>query len=212
MLSYCRPRMARPSASSLLLHNQCGLLMEPYPAGGTWEVRGAVGSFRSLSPTGSSSSNIPGENIFPFVACLCSLCKELHALREQKVKRPGGRGGRVGKSRGRLFLRFYISDRFGESCIPVSLPYAWSELFLTCTLECRTVNTISIKSHGKQTFWCGWYLFASCRQVDLIRTAFTTFAKRFETGWHAQQLPEPEWHSIPRLHLISTGDGLINDN
>lgn len=128
MLLYCRPWMAWPSASSLLLHNQPGLLMEPYPAGGTWEVRGAVGSLRSLSPTGSPSSNIPGENIFPFVACLCSLCKELHALREQKVKRPGvggvGGWGRVGKSRGRLFLRFYISDRFGESCIPVSLPYA----------------------------------------------------------------------------------------
>lgn len=116
------------------------------------------------------------------------------------------------KDQGKLFLRFYIRIHSGESHIPVSLPYAWSELFLTSTPDSRMVNTISIKSRGKQTFWCGWYLFATCRQVDLIRTAFTTSAKHFETGWHAQQLLEPEWHFIPRLHLISTGDGLINDN
>lgn len=41
------------------------------------------------------------------------------------------------------FFRVYISDRSGKSCIPVSLPCARSELFLTCTLKCRTVNTIS---------------------------------------------------------------------
>ena len=85
--------MAQLSTSSLLLRNQSGLLMEPYPAGGTWEVRDAVECLGSLSPTRSPSSNVPVENILLCVACLCSLYKEPRALRYQKVRRPdGGRG------------------------------------------------------------------------------------------------------------------------
>lgn len=106
MLSYRRPCVAQLSASPL--HSQPGLLMELYPAGGTWEVRDAVESLRSLSPTRSPSSNVPVENILPFVACLCSLCKEPHALRYQKVRRLGGGGWREEKKEGGGFFSGFI--------------------------------------------------------------------------------------------------------
>lgn len=198
---------------ALILETLGGSSVPPQP---TWSADQAVPSWEYLGGQRycclpQADPQMSQQKTYLFVACLHSLCKEPHALRYQEVNGPDGGGGWE-KRWGRIFFRFYISKCFGESYIPVSLPYASAELFLTCTLECRIANTISVKSHGKQTFWCGWYLFASCRQVDLIRTAFTTFAKHFETSWHVQQLPEPEWHSIPRLHLINAGDGLINDN